>query len=638
MVTPHFSFLYNGKPFHELSPLRTETDSGAVYTLEDGLTVELKAVRYPVFDAVEWCLYISNAGNTDSGRIEELYDCDIWVPVPADPPKHPSLFPPHDYAKIVVTTGMVDYVREESAAEELKVREQYIMNGQTQTYTPVGGRSSHGVFPFFEISRQNEGVLFAIGWTGQWKASFTRSTGDIQIISGLESVSFVLHPGEKYRTTSALVMSYADGAQAASNRFRRLMKMLSPIGKGKRPVYAPLSFEAFGGVSTESMLKRLHTLTQNDIRFAYLWIDAGWYGDSEVPCPDPFTGNWGQFTGNWYVNRHVHPGGLQDVAAETKEAGMKMLVWFEPERAVKGTVLAETHPEWFLDMPGSNQYLLNLGDPDALDGICDILFAQLDALNVECYRQDFNISPLPFWQHRDAEDRKGITEIAYINGLYTFWDRILERYPSIIIDNCASGGRRIDLETMKRSVPIWRTDYYCFVNANPDIIQTQQFGIQRYLPYSGGVTKQKNDTYAARSTYSQAWVGAYWCYDTMTLEGEDIPWAKKISDEYLRIRPYMDCDFYPLENSGYSSAGWAAWQYDDPEKGEGVVMAFRRANSSCSQADFTLGGICNDSAYRFEDLDSGEVCILKGSELLEKGLTVAISEKRSSRILVYSRI
>ena len=635
MITPHFSFLYNGKPFHELSPVQTRTDTGYIYTLPDGLTVELQEKQYPAFDAVEWCLYFSNQGSTDTGIIENLYDCDISVPIPADPPKHPSLFPPHEYAKIVVTTGMVDYVREESAAEELKMREQYILAGQTQTYTPVGGRSSVGILPFFEASRGEEGVLYAIGWTGQWKASFTRNTDNIRITSGVENAAFVLHPGEKYRTTSALVLSYSDGTANAYNRFRRLMKSLSPIGKGERPAYAPLAFEAFGGVPTESMLKRLQTLSQNDIRFEYFWIDAGWYGDSEKPCPDPFTGNWGNFTGNWYVNRHVHPNALQDVAAETKKAGMKMLVWFEPERAVKGTVLAESHPEWFLTLPGNSNLLLNLGDPEALDGICDVLFKQFDTLDVQCYRQDFNISPLPFWQANDPENRKGITEIAYINGLYSFWDRILERYPSMVIDNCAGGGRRIDFETMKRSVPIWRTDYYCYVNANPDIIQMQQFGIQRFLPYTGGVTKQKNDTYAARSTYSQAWVGAYQCYDTMTLAGEDLVWAKKISDEYLRIRPYLDCDFYPLENSGYSSSGWVAWQYDDPEKGEGVIMAFRRMNSTCTKAEFSLGGICADCMYEIEDLDTGDTTTVSGMEILEKGLEVVISERRSSKVLVY---
>ncbi len=635
MITPAFSFLYNGTPFSELSPSVRETATGAVFTLPDGLTVELVSVRYPKYDAVEWKLFLSNNGTADSGRIEALYDCDVTVPFAQDPQRHPLLFPTREYTKIVATTGAKFYPRETSAAEEFRIQNNYILRGQKQSYAPGGGRSSDGMLPFFEVSAGDKGVLFAIGWTGQWNATFTRNDDGIRIVSGIEGVSFVLRPGEKISTTSSVMLSFTDGAEKAYNRFRRLLKELSPLGKGERPRYAQYAFEAFGGVSTENMLLRLDTLAENDIRFDYLWIDAGWYGDSEAPCPDPHTGNWASYTGNWYVNRNVHPAGLADVASRTEELGMKMLIWFEPERALKNTKLVQEHPEWFLTLPGKDNCLLNLGDPAALDGIENVLSGLFEELHVGCYRQDFNIQPLPYWRAADAEDRKGMTEIAYVNGLYTLWDRLLARFPSIIIDNCSGGGRRIDWETMKRAVPVWRTDYYCFMNANPDVVQAQQFGMQRFLPYSGGVTKKKSDTYAARSTYSAAWVGAYWCYDIMSLDAGDLAWAKKISDEYLRIRPYFDCDFYPLEDSGYSEGGWSAWQYDDPEKREGVVMAFRREESACSRAELPLRGLDPSKTYLFEDIDSGAAAGYSGRELLERGLTVEITERRSSKIILY---
>jgi alpha-galactosidase len=36
--------------------------------------------------------------------------------------------------------------------------------------------------------------------------------------------------------------------------------------------------------------------------------------------------------------------------------------------------------------------------------------------------------------------------------------RLLAANPGLFIDNCASGGQRIDLETCARSIPLWRTD------------------------------------------------------------------------------------------------------------------------------------------------------------------------------------
>ena len=57
------------------------------------------------------------------------------------------------------------------------------------------------------------------------------------------------------------------------------------------------------------------------------------------------------------------------------------------------------------------------------------------------------MEPLPYWHAADTADRQGMAETRHIEGLYAFWDDLLKRHPNLIIDNCASGGRRIDLET-----------------------------------------------------------------------------------------------------------------------------------------------------------------------------------------------
>ena len=59
----------------------------------------------------------------------------------------------------------------------------------------------------------------------------------------------------------------------------------------------------------------------------------------------------------------------------------------------------------------------------------------------------------------DTKNRKGIHEIRHIEGLYEVWDELNHCFPEIIFDNCASGGRRLDLETMSRCIALTRTDY-----------------------------------------------------------------------------------------------------------------------------------------------------------------------------------
>lgn len=85
----------------------------------------------------------------------------------------------------------------------------------------------------------------------------------------------------------------------------------------------------------------------------------------------------------------------------------------------------------------------------------------------------------------DADDRKGITEIKHIMGLYRLWDALLERFPHLIIDNCASGGRRIDIETLRRSVPLWRSDAQCSANYPPEWAQVHNMTFSVWMPYSG---------------------------------------------------------------------------------------------------------------------------------------------------------
>ncbi|MEN6308568.1 MAG: alpha-galactosidase [Anaerohalosphaeraceae bacterium] len=100
---------------------------------------------------------------------------------------------------------------------------------------------------------------------------------------------------------------------------------------------------------------------------------------------------------------------------------------------------------------------------------------------VDLYRQDFNIDPLGHWRANDTEDRQGITENKYVAGYLAYWDELLRRHPGMLIDSCASGGRRNDLETMRRAIPLYRSDYILEPVGN----QGQTYGLSLWLPFYG---------------------------------------------------------------------------------------------------------------------------------------------------------
>ena len=105
------------------------------------------------------------------------------------------------------------------------------------------------------------------------------------------------------------------------------------------------------------------------------------------------------------------------------------MLWFEPERVFKGTPWHKEHRDWLLDI-GNDNCLWNLGDPAARKFLTDFISAKVEQFGLGCYRQDFNMSPLPYWHAADAADRQGIAEIRYIEGLYAFWDELLARIPT----------------------------------------------------------------------------------------------------------------------------------------------------------------------------------------------------------------
>lgn len=130
----------------------------------------------------------------------------------------------------------------------------------------------------------------------------------------------------------------------------------------------------------------------------------------------------------------------------------------EPER-IRSTVPPWTkylrHPN-----PDSPNRLIALNDDAVAEDVIELVSGVIQDLSLACYRQDFNMYAPEVWEYNDEDGRRGIVEIKYINNLYYFWDSLLARFPHLLIDNCAGGGNRIDIEMLSRSVSLWRSDYY----------------------------------------------------------------------------------------------------------------------------------------------------------------------------------
>jgi len=436
----------------------------------------------------------------------------------------------------------------------------------------------------------------------------------------------LLHPGESIRTPRMLLVFYERDRWRGQNLLRQLILSHYRPKRNGQPLVAPITWGTWGGSLCDVHLDNVRKIVQHELPIDYYWMDAEWYGQAP----------WWKSVGDWNVRKDLFPEGFKPLCDALAPSGRQLMVWFEPERVFKGTPWHKEHRQWLLDT-GNENCLWNLGNPAARKFLTEFISAKVEEFRLGCYRQDFNMSPLAYWHAADPADRQGIAEIRYIEGLYAFWDELLARHPNLIIDNCASGGRRIDLETTARSTPFWRTDGPRDAVAH----QCHTYGLMAWVPLSATSQDLEENNYEFRSSISSA-LCVNWFHSgdgPMKKLPADFPfaWGKQVLEQYLRLRPCYYGDYYPLTVYSQDRTAWMAWQFDRPDLGEGMVQAFRRDKSPYESARLTLHGLDPDARYALTDLDAAGVTQMTGQELLGNGLPITIRDCPGAVVVTYKR-
>jgi len=617
---PPFSFTYGDRPSAELlGTWKTERKSKKLdarrvehavsWTDPDtGLMVRCVGIEYKDFPTVEWTLHFNNTGSSDTPILADIRALDTHLERNLE-----GEFALHHHKGSPCLPS--DYEPFRTALEP----------SSNKRITTSGGRSSNSDLPYFNIEWPGEGLIMVIGWPGQWAAEFTRDeVNGLRVRAGQELTHFKLHPGEEVRSPLIVMQFWKGDRVRAQNIWRRWMlehNLPKPFGKPVVPQMAGCSSHQFGEMihaNEENQKFFVDRYLEEGLKLDYWWMDAGWY---------PNESGWPN-TGTWEVDTERFPGGLRAITDHAHAKGVKSIVWFEPERVTPGTWLYENHPEWLLG-PDGEQKLLNLGDPNARKWLTEHVDKLIVEQGIDLYRNDFNIDPLPYWRANDTPDRQGITEIAYVAGFLAYWDELRRRHPNMLIDTCASGGRRNDIETLRRSVPLHRSDYLL----EPTSQQCHTYGIAFWIPFYGTGVNQF-ESYGFRSVMCPHVTA---CYD-MRNRDADYNSVRRLVTEWRKIAPYYLGDYYPLTPYSTENDIWMAWQFDRPDLDEGMVQAFRRADSFYEAARFRLNGLDPEADYQVTDLDAGDGLVMSGRELTERGLSVVLKHQPGSAVIVYKRV
>lgn len=475
------------------------------------------------------------------------------------------------------------------------------------TMSAHGGRSSNRDLPFFRIDAGQGTAIVAVGWTGQWQARVkVDSEAAAHVTAGMEHCRFFLQPGERVKLPSIALLLHEGTDRHESNvLFRRMIRRHFAPGYrsvAPRPILTcntcfTRNGEWLNECNESNQISLINALAP--LGAEVVITDAGW-----------FRGGWPDGAGNWDPDPQKYPNGMAPVAQAAAKHDMTYGLWFEPERVTAGTTIDREHPQWVLWPKGKRQYgLLNFALPEVREYFLNIIGDFMTLAGFAAYRQDFNIDPLPHWLDNDEPDRQGITEIRYIEGLYAFWDQLAERFPDAYRENCAGGGRRIDLECIRRFHAHQKSDYW-FDNVTD---QASLYALNQYLPTGICMTPLNRLDEAALHSVLPSTLSLGWIADDPDF---DLQRAKSLITTYRDAASLTCADWYPLTPYSRRAHDVMAEQFHDPDANRGLVLAYRRHRCPHRVTELSLRALEPDQDYELTWQVAGTSQRVSGMELM----------------------
>ena len=476
---PFFSFTYNGRPSAEVLKTWTvqrtrrlldEKRTQHTLTYRDpgtGLVLRCVGIQYSDFPTVEWTLYFRNAGDKETPILADICPLDIQVEATAaeGPAKPAGEFRLHHH------------IGSPCSVEDYRPLEAVLARGTAKRITAAGGRPTNSHLSYFNLQRPgDEGLIIVVGWPGQWAADFlvTRRAA-CESAPARKLRDFKLLPGEEIRTPLMVLQFWKGDRLRAQNIWRRWMIAHNvPRLGGKLP---PLLLSASSSYYFDTCTAPIHIAevllrpVPGRRHEARLLVDGrglvsmrpdrlaedGHLGSRHAAVPERPARDQRPRPAQGRENHRLVRAGTgpcRHVAGRTP-SGMD-------SRRRQGRP-SELGPPGSLGVAGQSrrQAARRAGHRSVSSGLQ--------------YRSPHQVA------RRRRADRQGMTEIKHVMGYLAYWDELRRRHPEMLIDTCASGGRRNDLETLRRAVPLLRSDHL-----QPGISQQcHTYGIASWMPYFG---------------------------------------------------------------------------------------------------------------------------------------------------------
>jgi len=464
-----------------------------------------------------------------------------------------------------------------------------------------------------------------------------------------------LSANETFQSPTILIGGFRGGADGLGNVLRPWVRqVLNNPTTWKNPAYPLLVNNSWGsGMQVDEALAMRMLHDSSELGLEMFHIDAGWF----------------RGVGDWYPSPAKFPHGLAPIAAEAHRRGLKFGIWVNWAQAGVDTdrgalnvhdptvrdwlvaaVAADWKPHEFvgrtmdLGVPAVKAYARREVNRIVTDYHLDMLEHDGYLVAKNCARTDHPHATASPPQMSMVEgsgiampNASNSTDVNYhaVNAYYDIYAAIRREHPELLLEICNDGGRMVDFGSASHGDYFSITDSYdpvsnrrAFYDAShllPAAMledyeakwPTSNMGEFRYMLRSGmmGWVTIMQDTTA-------------WTAEQHTAARTEFALYKKA------LRPLIrDADLYHVSPRP-DGVHWDGVQYFDPKRGQGVLYAFRGTTKGESTHSFLLQGLRPARRYRlrFQDHSAAD-CLVSGSDLLRKGLTVVLPVPQASELV-----
>lgn len=428
---------------------------------------------------------------------------------------------------------------------------------------------------------------------------------------GTEQFDYPLAPGGEFVVPEAVLSYSAKGLSVLSNQYHACIRDHVCRGKyvhASRPVLIN-SWEAayfdFNGDTIVNLAKEAAALGIDMVV-----MDDGWFGRRNDDNSS---------LGDWTVNEEKLGGTLAQLIDRVHGEGMKFGIWFEPEMVNEDSDLYRAHPDWAIQIPGRkpvrsrNQLVLDFSRKEVRDAIYGQVCAVLDQGEIDYVKWDMNRSL--------ADVYAGNVTYDYVLGLYEFLEKIVARYPNLLIEGCSSGGGRFDAGMMYYTPQIWCSD-------NTDAINRVkiQYGTSFFYPVSvvgahvSAVPNHQTGRSASLNTRGVVAMAGTFGYElNPALLGEEEKAMIKRQVQTYKEYESLICDGTYYRLASPFTKPFAAWMSVSKDKKQALVSVVRlESEGNAASMYVKCKGLNPDAIY----LDENTGALYDGAALMTAGLVL----------------